>query len=62
MKEEARQARVLAFFNCLSSKDKGLVLKILEVIHKENQGISQDSLEDGLGIEDPNDPLDRTRE
>jgi len=51
MKGEARQARLLAFFNCLTNKDKGLVLKVLEVIHKENQGINGDNLENNFGIE-----------
>jgi len=34
MSEEAKQARLLAFYNCLTNTDKGLVLKILEVIQK----------------------------
>jgi len=64
MNEAARQARLLAFFSSLSNKDKGLVLKVLGVIHKENQGNSGDSLENDLCIEISNtdNPLDRTRE
>ena len=37
MKEEARQSKLLAFFNQLSGKDKDLVLKVTETIHKENK-------------------------
>ena len=61
---EARQARLLAFFNCLTNKDKGLVLKILEVIQKEKQDINEDSLENDFGIGNPNtaNPLNRTCE
>ena len=51
MKGEARQARLLAFFNCLTNKDKSLVLKVLEIINKENLGISGDSLENVCNIE-----------
>ena len=54
MKGPARQARLLAFYNCLTNKDKSLVLKVLEIINKENLGISGDSLENDFGIENSN--------
>jgi len=54
MTAEARQARLLAFFNCLTNKDKSLVLKILEVIHKENQDISGDSFGNDLDTRNSN--------
>jgi len=54
MSEEAKQARLLAFYNCLTNTDKGLVLKILEVIHKRNQCINEDSFNNDLGIENSN--------
>jgi hypothetical protein len=63
MKEEAKQARLLAFFNRLTDNDKGLVLKVVEVIRKENQGISGDSFDDDLRNEVLNtDLLKCTRE
>jgi hypothetical protein len=64
MKGDARQARLLAFFNRLTNKDKGLVLKVLEVIHKENQGSSGDSLENdfGSGNSSTGNPLNHTLE
>ena len=37
MKEEARQSKLLAFFTRLSGKDKDLVLKVTETIHKETK-------------------------
>jgi hypothetical protein len=64
VKGTSRQARLLAFFNRLANKDKGLVLKVLEVIYKENQGISGDSLENDFCIENSNtdNPLNCTHE
>jgi hypothetical protein len=37
MKEDAKKARLLAFFNSLSNSDKDLVLKVSEAIQEENQ-------------------------
>jgi hypothetical protein len=37
MKEDAKKARLLAFFNVLSNSDKDLVLKVSETIQEETR-------------------------